>query len=248
MLLSNFKKITIALALSASLSIAQAGIIDFTTSQTQQKIKLISQFPLKSDANLMLTIIEGTYENHPIRQAVLINKADNLLIGISNTFFAQDKQDRDLIRQELGKIVAFNKSSPSQSLVKDAIAKLPKQYIINISSNDKNAKKIYYIISDPTCPHCQNELKNINERLKDGDVKMISIGWLNQQSALRAAKVYANLKDSMSNEEKLKILNDAYNPAIAAPNTNIDKIKEITTSLTGVGKVESVPYIIEVAK
>lgn len=215
-------------------------LVDLIATQTGQKISMIKEQTLSQDPNLKFVVLKDEVSGFKV--SVITNKQETIIIPLS-TFFTSSEKDRTTIINEIASVNNFNMTFKTQSAVKAAIASLPKDYIIELKG--KNHKKVFYIISDPLCPHCQVELNNIEKRLEEGDVKMIPVGMMGEEAAKKAAEIYHSAKQLKTDSEKIAMLKKIYNKDYKAKNFDTKEVQEVTRALIGEGKVEGTPYIIE---
>ncbi len=239
------KKISSLVAFCLCINFAYASkITDIIEKQTGQKTMVLKETTLNQDSNLKLITLKD--DESGFKVLAITNKQESIFLPISSAFFTNNDKDRDMVLQEFNSTSYYNLTFKTQAEVKKAITKLPKDYIINLKG--KNSKKVFYIISDPLCPHCQEELKHIDQKLELGDVKMIPIGWMGDESADKVAEIYSSIKNAKTNSEKINILNKIYAKTYKAPkadNKSLANVQEVVRALTGKGKVEATPYIIE---
>ncbi len=238
-------KISSLVALCLCVNLAYASkITDVIEKQTGQKTTLLKESVLKQDSNLKVITLKDNASGFKVLG--IINKQESIFLPITSAFFTDNDKDRESLMQEFQSVSNYNLTFQTQAEVKKAITKLPKDYIIHLKG--KNSKKVFYIISDPLCPHCQEELKHINQKLELGDVKMIPIGWMGDESANKTAEIYLKVKNAKTDSEKIDILNRVYAKTYKAPKADsksLATVQEVVRMLTGKGKVEGTPYIIE---
>lgn len=236
------KKVSSILALCLCFGIAQANKInDLIEKQTGQKTTFLSEQKLTQDSNLKVVTLRE--DQSGMKVVVITNQQESIIIPIL-TFFTSNDKDREMLISQMNATQMYNETFKTQAAVKKIIESIPKDYIIDIKG--KTSKKLFYIISDPLCPHCQAELANIDKRLEQGDIKMIPIGMLGEQAAKKAAEIHEAMKNVTSDSQKVAILKKIYDPKHKAPQSlDTKKIEEITKSLLGKDKVEGTPYIIE---
>ncbi|WP_285819102.1 disulfide isomerase [Helicobacter bilis] len=239
------KKIAAFIALSLSVNLANASkITDMIQKQTGQATTILKEQALSQDSNLKLLILKL---DNGEKAVVVTNKQESLVFPVlPQAFFTSNDKDRELVAQEFQSVMFYNNTFKTQAAVKKEIAKLPQEYIVSLKG--KTSKKVFYIISDPLCPHCQEELKHLDERLKQGDVKMIPVGGMGVESANKVAELYEKLKTAKTDSEKIALLKKAYDTNYKAPtakDATRTKVQEVVRSLMGKGKAEGTPYIIE---
>lgn len=239
------KKIAAFIALSLSVNLANASkITDMIQKQTGQATTILKEQALSQDSNLKLLTLKDSSSGYKV--LAVTNKQESIFLPITQAFFTNNDKDRELVVQEFQSITNYNMTFKTQAAVKKEIAKLPQEYIVSLKG--KTSKKVFYIISDPLCPHCQEELKHLDERLKQGDVKMIPVGWMGIESANKVAELYEKLKTAKTDSEKIALLKKAYDTNYKAPtakDATRTKVQEVVRSLMGKGKAEGTPYIIE---
>lgn len=239
------KSILALMSIALCVNLANASkITDMIQKQTGQATKILKEQPLTQDGNLKLLTLKDNESGYKV--LAITNKQESLFLPITQAFFTSNDKDRELVAQEFQSTTNYNMTFKTQAAVKKEIAKLPKDYIINLKG--KTNKKVFYIVSDPMCPHCQEELKHLDEKLAQGDVKMIPVGWMGADSANKVAELYAKIKTAKTDSEKIELLKKIYDKDYKAPTANqkqLADIQEVVRSLMGKDKVEGTPYIIE---
>lgn len=238
-------KVLSVLFCAAIVSSAYASkLTDLLQDQIGTKMVVIDEQVLSQDSNLKIVTLKD--EESGYKALVLTNKGESIIVPIMGRVFTANDKDRDTIINTSTSVASYNDTFKTQAAVKAVIDKLPQDYIITIKGT---GKKVFYIISDPQCPHCQLELDNIDKRLEQGDVKMIPIGMMGDVSAKKAAEIHEMMKSAKSNSDKIAILKKVYSRTYE-PSKSIDtkQVQEITRSLLGEDKVSGTPYIIEEEK
>lgn len=239
------KSIATLMAVGLCVSFASASkITDMIQKQTGQSTTVLKEQPLSQDANLKLLTLKDNTSGYKV--LAVTNKQESIFLQITQAFFTNNDKDRELIVQEFQSTTNYNMTFKTQDAVKKEIAKIPQDYIVSLKG--KSNKKVFYIISDPMCPHCQEELKHLDEKLAQGDVKMIPVGWMGVDSANKAAELYAKMKNIKTDSEKIAFLKKVYSKDYNAPTANqkqLEVVQEVVRSLMGKDKAEGTPYIIE---
>lgn len=210
---------------------------------TKQDVKILKIQNLSSSPQVKLVLIQAGDMQVPI----FASSDGKLVIGVSNVFFAQKSEDMGAV----GSLIKQTQKSERPS--DEALSKLFKQMSKDdfIILHAKNAKKITYIISDPNCPSCQKELGKIEERLKDSDVYMLPVGFVAQDSPIKASMLRDRLLDVKDDAKKLQVLREVYAPHSQIPtaymNIDVRDTMKINQKVMEAG-IKSVPFIYEVAK
>lgn len=233
-----------------SLSLAYASSFEDTLKatikqNTNQEVKILKSESLSSSPNVKLVLIQAGDMQVPI----FASSDGKLVMGVSNVFFAQKSDDMGAV----GSIIKQTQKSerPSNSVLDRLFAQINKDDFIILHSQNKNTKKITYIVSDPNCPSCQKELAKIEERLKDSDVYMLPVGFVAQDSPIKASMLRDRLLDVKDDSKKLQILREIYTPHSSIPtsyiNIDVRDTMKINQRVLEAG-IKSVPFIYEVQK
>lgn len=237
------KKIVCFVAALALVGIAHASkLSDMLEKVIGEKTKILKEIPLKEDPNLKFVVLQTSSGEKAV---IMANKAESVIyvVPAPQAFITANEQDSAALIDEVRMIQQYNENFKTHKAVKDVIAKIPQDYIISLKG--KNPKKTYYIVSDPLCPHCQNELQNIEKRLQNGNVKMIVVGMMGEQSSKKAAEIYREAKKSKSDSDKIALLKKVYNPNYKSSGGDEKIVQDVTKALIGKDKVNGTPYIIE---
>ncbi|WP_120952364.1 disulfide isomerase [Helicobacter sp. L8] len=212
--------------------------------QTKRSVRVLRLQPLKSNKDFQIVVVEDPETKYHI--PLLTNKNGTLVLGLSNVFFSNNDQDIELINTVYHETQTYNFKQANGAKINAMFDGLPKDYVITLTSKNKKAKELY-IVSDPMCPHCQNELRHVQERLKDANVHMVVVGLLGEKSELKAADILAQAKQAHSTQSKIDLLNkvyaNAYTPA-EVPDDKIKEVKETTKKILATG-ITSVPFLYE---
>lgn len=117
--------------------------------------------------------------------------------------------------------------------------------LITIGSGSKEI----YIFSDPLCPFCREHLANIDENyLKNHKLNFLFISVHGKAGFDRANLIYENMKEGLSDNEKLNLIKSYYEDNINQEPIFLEKTLELQAlfdKYTNMG-IKYVPYIIEV--
>lgn len=241
------KKLIISLSICCGLCLAASfeQTLRATIKQSaKQDVKILKTQNLQSTPHIKLVLIEVGNMQVPI----FASSDGRAVIGVSNVFFAEKSED-------MGAVGSLIKQTQNKSTDDEAIAKLfkqiPKDDYIILESKDKKSKKITYIVSDPNCPSCQKELKNIDKHLVDSDVYMLIVGFVGQDSPIKASMLRERALDLKSTEQKLELLKEVYTPQSKVPssyiNIDIKDTMRINQKVMEAG-IKSVPFVYESSK
>lgn len=212
---------------------------------TKQDIEIIKVENFKSSPDVKLVLIKAGDMQVPI----FASKDGKLIMGVSNVFFAQKSEDMGAVGSLIKQ--THNDDKPDNAALENLFKKIAKEDYIILRSHNKNAKKITYIVSDPNCPSCQKELKNIDKHLADSDVYMLIVGFVGQDSPAKASMIRDRLFDVKDDKTKLEVLREVYTPQSKIPakyaNIDVKDTMHINQKVTQAG-IKSVPFIYESTK
>ncbi|WP_158655711.1 DsbA family protein [Helicobacter cynogastricus] len=241
------RKIVYAMCVCAGLLSAKGvgdNVVNLIRQQTKKEVRVLETLPLKSDKDFQVVVVEDPETKYHI--PLLANKDGSMVLGLGSVFFSKDNQDIALLNGVYHKTSSHNFKQANGAKLNALFSGLPKDYVINLVSKNKNAKNLY-IVSDPRCPHCQNELRHVHERLKDANVHMVVVGLLGQKSTLKAADILTQIKQARTTEDKIAMLEKIYATNYEPGEVSDDKIQEVekTTKKILATGIESVPFIYE---
>nr|QGT50293.1 protein disulfide-isomerase [uncultured Helicobacter sp.] len=212
---------------------------------TKQDVKILKIQNLQSTPDVKLVMIQAGEMQVPL----FASKDGKVIMGVSNVFFSDNENDKGIISNAIKQSQSAQK--PDSARLDTFFKKLSKDDYIILTSNNKNTKKITYIVSDPNCPSCQKELANIQERLKDSDVYMLLVGFVGKDSPMKSSMIKDRLLDSKDNKEKIALLKEVYNPSYKIPSSylgiDVKEIMNINQKVVEAG-IQSVPFIHESTK
>ncbi|EMD8967128.1 thioredoxin fold domain-containing protein [Campylobacter upsaliensis] len=201
----------IILLASACLSLFAASdkeILDFYSSSVK------AQFP---DAKLSIVkrekVADTGFESVVLSIEVQGAKQEEVLFTKDNLIVPDiiDLKAKTSYRQEF-EIKKFEEARENFS--KNAKKEAQKEKMI-ISLGDKNKQPSIYVFSDPECPYCIEQLKNIEEELKTKQINLILTPVAHGKSAFeKSALIYKESKNAKTDAEKLAILRKYFDPTL----------------------------------
>ncbi|RDU70140.1 hypothetical protein CQA62_01650 [Helicobacter cholecystus] len=205
------KLLTLIFAL-ASFAFADKAFLDkasaYISQKTGQKIIATEAYDLKSTPSIKFVILEDSVSKTKI--PVFITSDAKMILGLSNVLIPSDSTDLELIQDTYKKIEGIK--DPDPKALDKFFSSLKQTRYISLKSENKESKKTIYMVSDPRCPGCRKELGEIENKLKEGDVKILLVAFLGEESATKASVIYEKLIGVKDNAKKLKILREVYDP------------------------------------
>lgn len=224
----------------------QENLTKLIKEKTKQDIKVMQTYDLKANTNFKVVILEDTLSKTQI--PIITDKDGSMLFALTNIFFSANEADTKLIGEIIQKIQSQNDKQVNSAAINKLLESIPDDYVIKLNSTTKNNQKITYIISDPMCPHCQDELRHIDEKLKESNVYMVLVAYMGQDSINKAANILEKIKSLKETKEKVNLLQQVYATTFKAQESNakeIKKVENITKKIADSGLIKGVPFIYE---
>ena len=124
-----------------------------------------------------------------------------------------------------------------------------------IESFDKNNPYMTYIVGDPECPYCAEEMKRITKHLRNSNVKLIFAPVHGKSAFIKSALILKHLKALSPSDQKgaIDVIEKYYNKDAQVSDADVSKaeldaVYADTKTLFSKGVIKSVPYVIKVKK
>lgn len=210
-------------------------------SQTKRSLEVVSFSPLDS-SNLFLLTIQDKLNGY---KTLLISDEKQKNLVVASAFFSSDEAAMRRVVQELNAISSHNFKVQNSAKLNALFASIPQDYAITITG--ASPKKLY-IVSDPMCSHCQEELAHIEDKLQTHTIVMIPVGLLGQDSLYKAADIARQIRSAKTPKEQIQTLRKVYARTYTPTTTNDEAYKQvlrITSSIRDSKLIEGVPFIYE---
>ncbi|PAF46278.1 hypothetical protein BKH46_08175 [Helicobacter sp. 12S02634-8] len=181
-------------------------------------------------------------QSNGLRVPVLASDDGKTIIGVSELLISDDPHFKDALQKVYASTQKHNKTITDQKVLK-IFKTYNKSNVLSLAG--KNSAKTTYMVLDPNCPYCHQEVQKLDMILQNSNVEILVVGALGMQSATKAASFYAALGSKKSQKDKIALLKSIFEKSYQ-PDEKIDisKIVEIGRELAQAG-VNGVPYIIE---
>jgi len=225
----------------ALFAVAQENALKLLENQTKRKLEIISYTQLSSSKMSIMVVADkiNGYRN----VLIVDDKQQNIIVA--GAFFSANNKDMNDVEQTIHQTDLYNFKLKNSAALNNLFKNIPEDYQIKLQGK---GNKITYIVSDPMCPHCREELENLESRLKNGSVVMILAGFMGDISVNKAANIIEKIKSAKTPQEQISIFKQVYAQTYA-PNpsaqSTTNKVREITTMIDKTGLVPSVPFIYE---
>ena len=124
-----------------------------------------------------------------------------------------------------------------------------------IESFDKNNPYVTYIVGDPECPYCAEEMKRITKHLRNSNVKLIFAPVHGKSAFIKSALVLKHLKALSPSDQKgaIDVIEKYYDKDVQVSDADVSKaeldaVYADTKTLFSKGVIKSVPYVIKAKK
>lgn len=212
--------------------------------KTGVDVKIVKIEPLDIK-KLNLAILEINSNQVP----VFISGDGKTIIGMSDIFITSQNQITQTATKIVSQAQSYNTRGRQQKILDSFKGK--ENLIVSLKSTGKKTNKTTYIVTDPNCPYCKDEMGKIDEVLKDSNVKLILVGIIgHQNSEIKSADILsfnqklvkANLPKKEKENKLLDHIKSVYFDANYEPiKVDIAPAKEISDIIIRSG-VNAVPY------
>ncbi|ETD27642.1 hypothetical protein [Helicobacter canis] len=182
---------------------------------------------------------------------LLANDSGRVVLGISpNLIFTTDKKFEAKLSTLLQKVSANNKQIADKGVLK--VFKQHTNSTITIAN--EAAKYKTYIVLDPNCPYCRDEVEKLEEYAKDSTLEIMVVGIIQQSSINKAAAFAKLIQNAKTKEEQISVLKRVFDKSFDPSSVRFAKETEqggISAALVAMGLelqkagLQGVPYIIK---
>ncbi|MGP1450161.1 MAG: thiol peroxidase [Wolinella sp.] len=210
--------------------------------------KVISHITLSSLNNLKLALVQTSDGNlFPI----YASEDGMSFVGFTPVMKLSDKDSSqvDGMMEELNKLQAKRESEDQVKLVK-LFSEIPGDRTLLIKSSSRNAKKTLVIVSDPECPYCKRELDEIEERLKEANIRMIFAPVHDDSAYIKSQLIMNEAKKLKADDSKgrIEIMRKYFGDVkLSETDAKIDfsMIKANAEQIFKSGLIRGVPFVFE---
>ncbi|PAF43145.1 hypothetical protein [Helicobacter sp. 11S02596-1] len=201
-------------------------------------VKVVDSKP----TNIKSIQIVSLEQPNGLRIPVLASDDGKTIIGISELLISSDEAFKNALKTAYQDATKHNKTITDNQVLK-LFQKYQKNYVLKLDG--KNKSKTTYMVVDPNCPYCYQEIQKLDETLQNSNVEMLVVGALGMDSIKKAASFYEDIKNKKSQKDKIALLKAVFEKSYQ-PNQNVD-----ISAITSIGKelaqagVNGVPYIIK---
>lgn len=214
---------------------------------------------MKTKANMDIKVVKTVDINSGLKFVIAEDKSGMQfpLLATSNgdtvtTFSREFITSNDALMQKISTNLQ-QMSDANQKQTDKQAQNLYKQIPANgVLKLDNGKSKTIVIVSDPECPYCRNELANLETKLKDANVYMIFAPVHGKSAFVKSDLIYQKAAKAKTNEEKIKIIKEYYNPNVKLTDKEMAMQPVITEKNADIifksGIVKGVPFIFDLSK
>lgn len=206
--------------------------------RTNLDFKVISnkKEPLK-DASFV--VVESPSKE---RLALLVSSDGTYIIPLTEGISSNNTNNS--LRLALDNINQYNKNMKDSNVL--ALFQTYSNSVLKIPAA-KQTKNTMYMILDTTCPYCLQEVKHIDDYLKEANIEILMVGILGQKAHNRTAGYYQELPNAKTREQKIALVKNVFKADYAPKTGNNELATRISEASLAAG-VQGVPYIIRKAQ
>lgn len=185
---------------------------------------------------------------------LLTNDSGRVVLGISpNLIFSTDEKFQAKLEALLQKVSANNKQVADKGVLKV----FEKYASRTITLPNPAAKSTIYMVLDPNCPYCRDEVKKLEEYAKDSTLVLMVVGIIQQSSINKAAAFAKLIQNAKTKNEQIVVLKRVFDKSFDPSSVRFAKETEqgdISSTLMMMGLelqkagLQGVPYIIKEPK
>ena len=169
---------------------------------------------------------------------------DSKKLSKKNRFMLYD----EIVQNAIKEIQNFNETAKGKKL-NEIFKSIPENRYVNLKSTGNNVKKTLVVVTDPECPYCRNEMKTIEEKLKDHHIKIILAPVGARTAFVKSQIAMDKIKEAKSDKEKISILREVYADSYKIPenlrNQPTKLIDENAEKIYSSGLIRGVPFVFE---
>ena len=245
------KKIIYVLAACAAFVLgANANEAEFVKNLKQslndKNAQLISIDKLNSLNGLNLLIVRSGDK----KEAFLASDDGKSLVAVTEDPKLADAADAALFKMR-AQILKDARDAAALELLKS----IDPARFAYIESFDKNNPYVTYIVGDPECPYCAEEMKRITKHLRNSNVKLIFAPVHGKSAFIKSALILKQLKALSPSDQKgaIDVIEKYYDKNVQVSDADVSKaelnaVYADTKTLFSKGVIKSVPYVIKVKK
>ncbi|PAF46257.1 hypothetical protein BKH46_08435 [Helicobacter sp. 12S02634-8] len=253
------KKLTISLLLLFSLLWAEslekkAEQTILKKTNTQVKVLELKDMGIKK---LSIGVLEISGKQVPI----LVSNDGETILGVPEIFLSNNEEVLNTAKKTIADIENYNSRGKQQRLLESF--KDRKDNEVFLTSTGKKTNQTTYIVTDPNCPYCRDEMGRIDSVLQTSNVVLILVGIIgHEDSEIKSANILEAkdriLKEKLPKKEQeakiLSMIKEVYF-GNQKPNLNLTQNSYIYRNLAKENSklviesgVDAVPYKFSISK
>ncbi|QKF64234.1 hypothetical protein [Campylobacter corcagiensis] len=239
--------------LSFGLALMLFGSENFSTNFEQsikdnfenvEKVEIITLDRLQGVENLNFVIakIDGN-----VISALATSNGKGFM-ALSDFYVLNNADDKKLIDERM-KIAKANTKAEQEKVVHEIIKTIPKSRFISIQSFNPDNKFTTYMVTDPECPYCRDEMDKMVKWLRNANVKIIFAPVHGKSAYTKSALMLNESKDINSSDQKamIKLISKYYDKNATVDDNAVteeerDLVLDDAKKLFSKGVIKGVPF------
>jgi thiol:disulfide interchange protein DsbC len=208
-----------------------------------EELQIVSVDSFKGFAGVSFVVLKNKEGNV---MPLYVSKDGKSFLAVSQYFHFADNSDKELFVKKMGEVEELNKQASAKKL--DAVFDaLPKESYVFLKSKTKS-DDLLTIVTDPDCPYCRVELKNLQEHLKTKNVKLLIAPVHDEKAYIKGALILQETKKlKPEDHDKVIAIFEKYYQDIELDDkqsqTNTSVIHNNADKIFGSGFIRGVPYL-----
>ncbi|PSM51391.1 protein disulfide isomerase, DsbG family [Campylobacter blaseri] len=173
------------------------------------EVEIVSSDKLKSINGLNLVVFNIKNANDSL--AIFSSDDGKTIFPLPNNIVFGDKGDEDLVLKKISNLEQ-EKRKYQEKVAYEIIKKIPEERFLTIQSFDKNNKFTMYMITDPECPHCRNEIDRLSKWVRNAHLKILFAPVHGESARAKSALMLKEGRKLKSNDQEslIKLLEKYY--------------------------------------
>lgn len=205
----------------------------------KQKVEKLEIIPYSSGLSLVTIQVAGE------RAVFFVSNDGKRLFSSNGLVWEGDEKLLASYKQTVVDTHNFNSQRKNNKII--SYANSNPQSVVSLKSN-KKTKLTKYLVVDPTCPYCVDEIENIQTMLNDYNVKIIVVAYLSKTAELKTNyffNQYQSFRQSKDARAKtLALLKEVFSKRMSIQGKNVKANASTTENTNAMGAlgINAVPF------
>lgn len=169
-------------------------ILDKT--HTEAKVVEIKPLDIKK---LSIAIVEINNNQLPL----FVSDDGKTILGVPDIFLTSNDKILETIRDSVSQTQKFNSRGKQDKLL--GMFKINSDSVVFLNSTGSKTKKTTFIVTDPNCPYCKDEMQRIDSLLSNSNVALILVGIIGgQNSEIKSGDILETTHNILNSKQSQK--------------------------------------------